>query len=31
VLLRPYVDPHSIWGDDRSWTLLEPTSSTRTD
>lgn len=30
ALLRPYVDPHSIWGDDRSWALLEPTSSTRT-
>jgi hypothetical protein len=31
ALLRPYVDPHSIWGDDRSWALLEPTSSTRTE
>jgi hypothetical protein len=31
ALLRPYVDPHSIWGDDRSWALLEPPSSTRTE
>jgi hypothetical protein len=23
-LLRPYVDPFSIWGDDRSWSLLGP-------
>jgi hypothetical protein len=30
ALLRPYVDPHSIWGDDRSWALLETRSSTRT-
>jgi hypothetical protein len=22
ALLRPYVDPRSIWGDDRSWALL---------
>lgn len=22
ALLRPYVDPASIWGDERSWTLL---------
>jgi len=22
ALLRPYVDPHSIWADDRSWSLL---------
>ena len=27
ALLRPYVDSFSIWGDDRSWSLLEPTSS----
>lgn len=26
-LLRPYVDVLSIWGDDRSWSLLRPTSS----
>jgi hypothetical protein len=30
ALLRPYVDRHSVWGDDRSWALLEPTTSTRT-
>lgn len=24
VLLRPYVDASSIWGDDRSWSLLGP-------
>ncbi len=24
VLLRPYVDPLSIWGDDRSWARLAP-------
>jgi hypothetical protein len=30
ALLRPYVDTHSVWGDDRSWALLEPTTSTRT-
>jgi hypothetical protein len=23
ALLRPYVDPSSIWGDDRSWALLD--------
>jgi hypothetical protein len=22
ALLRPYVDPLSVWGDDRSWSLL---------
>jgi hypothetical protein len=22
ALLGPYLDPHSVWGDDRSWTLL---------
>jgi hypothetical protein len=27
ALLRPYVDLCSIWGDDRSWSVLEPTSS----
>jgi hypothetical protein len=27
ALLRPYVDAFSIWGDDRSWFLLGPTSS----
>jgi hypothetical protein len=27
TLLRPYVDPFSIWGDDRSWSVLRPTSS----
>jgi hypothetical protein len=27
ALLRPYVDSFSIWGDDRSWSLLSPTSS----
>jgi len=26
-LLRPYVDSFSIWGDDRSWSLLAPTSN----
>ncbi|GAA5021586.1 DUF3800 domain-containing protein [Actinopolymorpha pittospori] len=26
-LLRPYVDASSIWGDDRSWTVLGPASS----
>lgn len=25
TLLRPYVDPASIWGDERSWALLGPT------
>ncbi|MFG1947822.1 hypothetical protein [Nonomuraea sp. NPDC048826] len=24
TLLRPYVDPASIWGDERSWALLAP-------
>lgn len=24
VLLQPYVDPLSIWGDSRSWDLLQP-------
>ncbi|MER5419689.1 DUF3800 domain-containing protein [Streptosporangium roseum] len=24
ALLRPYVDPSSVWGDDRSWSLLGP-------
>lgn len=24
ALLRPYVDPSSIWADDRSWALLKP-------
>lgn len=24
ALLRPYVDPSSIWGDDRSWARLAP-------
>jgi hypothetical protein len=24
VLLRPYVDPFSIWGDQRSWSVLRP-------
>jgi hypothetical protein len=27
ALLRPYVDSFSIWGDDRSWSLLAPASS----
>lgn len=27
ALLRPYVDSFSIWGDDRSWSVLGPTSS----
>ncbi|MFC4588796.1 DUF3800 domain-containing protein [Sphaerisporangium corydalis] len=27
ALLRPYVNPSSIWGDDRSWSLLEPTTT----
>ncbi|MER6948336.1 hypothetical protein ABT294_30345 [Nonomuraea sp. NPDC000554] len=26
ALLRPYVDAFSIWGDERSWALLAPTS-----
>ena len=29
ALLRPYVDSFSIWGDDRSWSLLRPMSSQR--
>ncbi len=29
ALLRPYVDAFSIWGDDRSRSLLEPASGTR--
>ncbi|MGJ6966672.1 hypothetical protein ACSDR0_32645 [Streptosporangium sp. G11] len=29
ALLRPYVDSFSIWGDDRSWSLLESASVTR--
>jgi hypothetical protein len=29
ALLRPYVDSFSIWGDDRSWSLLESASGTR--
>jgi hypothetical protein len=28
-LLRPYVDSLSIWGDDRSWSVLGPAPSTR--
>jgi hypothetical protein len=28
-LLRPYVDTSSIWGDDRSWSLLRPPSSSQ--
>ena len=24
ALLRPYVDPVSVWGDERSWTMLDP-------
>jgi hypothetical protein len=27
ALLRPYVDSFSIWGDERSWSLLGPPSS----
>jgi len=27
AFLRPYVDSFSIWGDDRSWSLLGPTST----
>ncbi len=23
-LLRPYVDPRSVWGDGTSWSALEP-------
>ncbi|MEU7863800.1 DUF3800 domain-containing protein [Nonomuraea sp. NPDC049141] len=26
ALLRPYVDAFSVWGDDRSWSLLAPSS-----
>jgi hypothetical protein len=26
-LLRPYVDPGSIWGDDQSWARLRPMST----
>jgi hypothetical protein len=26
TLLRPYVDPASIWQDDRSWSALRPVS-----
>lgn len=29
-LVRPYVDPFSIWGDDRSWSVLGPIPSLRT-
>ncbi|MFD8531972.1 DUF3800 domain-containing protein [Streptosporangium canum] len=29
ALLRPYVDPSSIWGDDRSWALLGPSPGTQ--
>lgn len=29
ALLRPYVDLFSIWGDDRSWSLLAPTFPSR--
>ncbi len=29
ALLRPYVDAFSIWGDDRSWSLLAPAPSAR--
>ncbi|WP_307564360.1 DUF3800 domain-containing protein [Streptosporangium lutulentum] len=29
ALLRPYVDSSSIWGDDRSWSLLGPPRSLR--
>ncbi|GAA3795548.1 hypothetical protein GCM10022226_13620 [Sphaerisporangium flaviroseum] len=29
ALLRPYVDASSIWGDDRSWSLLGPAPVTR--
>jgi hypothetical protein len=24
ALLRTYVDPASVWGDDRSWSVLRP-------
>lgn len=27
ALLRPYVDPSSIWGDPRSWSLLAPSQA----
>lgn len=29
ALLRPYVDPCSVWGDDRSWSRLGPAQSGR--
>jgi hypothetical protein len=29
ALLRPYVDSSSIWGDDRSWSVLKPPPGTR--
>ncbi|MFE4588980.1 hypothetical protein [Streptomyces laurentii] len=29
ALLRPYIDPRSIWGDDTSWSRLAPTASAR--
>jgi hypothetical protein len=29
ALLRPYVDRSSVWGDDRSWSALEPLSGAR--
>jgi hypothetical protein len=29
ALLRPYVDRCSIWGDERSWSLLAPASTAR--
>jgi hypothetical protein len=31
ALLRPYVDGFSIWGDDRSWSLLRPEPSGQRD
>jgi hypothetical protein len=31
ALLRPYVDSFSIWGDERSWSLLGPTSIAQSD
>jgi hypothetical protein len=27
ALLRPYVDSSSVWGDDRSWSLLAPNTT----
>jgi hypothetical protein len=27
LLLEPYMDPHSIWGDQRSWSALRPSSA----